>query len=61
MENKRFAWWPTTVTSGERIWLTIYIQHRMLYDVSTGRPPLNRLYFEWTETLEEKFLRTLKG
>jgi hypothetical protein len=31
-----------------------------LYDESTGRPPLNSLYFEWTETLQEKTWRVLK-
>jgi hypothetical protein len=60
MENKLFAWWPTTVTSGKRIWLTCYFQHKTLYDESTGRPPLNSLYFTWTETLQEKMWRLLK-
>lgn len=59
MEIKRFAWWPTTVTSGKRIWFRQYILHRSLYDESTGRPPLNSLYFEWTETTQEKFWRLL--
>lgn len=61
MENKRFAWWPVTVTSGKRVWLKTYIQHRSLYDESTGRPPLNSLYFIWTETQEEQMWRILKG
>lgn len=60
MEISRFAWWPTKMTSGQSIWLTKYIQHRILYDTSTGRPPLNSLYFEWTETSKEKFWRLLK-
>ena len=61
METKRFAWWPVTVTSGKRVWLKTYIQHRSLYDESTGRPPLNSLYFIWTETQEEQMWRILKG
>jgi hypothetical protein len=61
LESIKFAWWPVTVTSGDRIWLKTYILHRSLYDESTGRPPLNSLYFEWTETLEEQVLRILKG
>jgi hypothetical protein len=60
MENKRFAWWPTAVTSGKRIWLKYYFQHKSLYDVSTGRPPLNSLWFEWTETEQERTWRLLK-
>jgi hypothetical protein len=60
MESKMFAWLPVKVTSGERIWLKSYIKHRSLYDVSMGRPPLNSLYFEWTETEQEKIWRILK-
>lgn len=60
METKQFAWWPTRVTSGKIVWLKSYIQHRSLYDESTGRPPLNSLHFEWTETLPEKTWRLLK-
>jgi hypothetical protein len=60
MESKLFAWWPTRVTSGKRIWLKYYFQHKTLYDESTGRPPLNSLYFEWTETLPEQTWRLLK-
>ena len=60
MENKMFAWWPITVTSGKRIWLKTYIYHRSLYDDSTGRPPLTSLYFEWTETPQEKTMRLLR-
>ena len=60
MENIKFAWWPTRVTSGKTIWLRQYIQHRSLYDESTGRPPLNSFYFEWTETTSERTWRVLK-
>jgi len=60
MESKRFAWWPMQVTSGKRIWLKYYLQHKSLYDKTTGRPPLNSLFFEWTETLQEKTWRVLK-
>ena len=60
MENKRFAWWPTAVTSGKTIWLRQYILHRNLYDESTGRPPINSFYFEWTETFQERTFRVLK-
>lgn len=60
MESKRFAWWPVTVTSGKRIWLCMYYQHKSLYDKHTGRPPLNNLYFTWTETAKEKTWRLLK-
>jgi hypothetical protein len=60
VESIKFAWWPVYVTSGKRIWLKTYIQHRSLYDESTGRPPLNSLYFEWTETPKEKTWRLIK-
>ena len=60
MESKRFAWWPTTVTSGKRIWLNIFYEHKSLYDDCTGRPPLGSLYFIWTETEKEKVIRLLK-
>ena len=60
MESKKFAWLPMRVTSGKRIWLRQYYQHKYLYDVSTGRPPLNSLYFSWTETPKEKTWRLLK-
>ena len=59
MEIKKFAWLPIRVTSGQRIWFTKYFLHRNLYDESTGRPPLHGLYFEWTETKEENFMRQL--
>jgi len=60
VENIKFAWWPTRVTSGKCVWLKRYIQHRNLYDESTGRPPLNSLHFVWTETVQEKTWRLLK-
>ena len=60
MENIKFAWWPIKVTSGKRVWLKRYIQHRSLYDESTGRPPIGSLYFTWTETEQEKTWRLLK-
>jgi hypothetical protein len=60
VENTKFAWWPTRMTSGRLIWLKSYCYHRNLYDESTGRPPLNSLHFEWTETLQEKTWRLLK-
>jgi hypothetical protein len=60
MENKLFAWWPTTMTSGKRIWLKYYFRHQTLYDESTGRPPLMSLHFVWTETLQERTWRLLK-
>jgi hypothetical protein len=61
METRRFAWLPTKVTSGKRIWLKYYLQHKSLYDESTGRPPLGSLYFIWTETPQEKTWRLLKN
>lgn len=60
MENKKFAWVPVKVTSGRWTWLTDYYEHKSLYDESTGRPPLNSLYFVWTETSGEKMWRLLK-
>ncbi len=54
MENKKFAWFPTKVTSGEWTWFKFYYQHRMLYDPSTGRPPINSLEYKWTETGAER-------
>jgi hypothetical protein len=60
VENIKFAWWPMRVTSGKRIWLDYYIEHRSLYDESTGRPPMENLYFTWTETKQEKTWRLLK-
>ena len=56
---KQFAWWPVKVTSGKRVWLTSYYEHRSLYDETTGRPPLNSLYFSWTETAAERTWRLL--
>ena len=60
MESKRFSWLPTRVTSGKRIWLKYYFQHKTLYDETTGRPPINSFYFEWTETAGERTWRVLK-
>jgi hypothetical protein len=59
-ETKHFAWWPKKVTSGVVVWLSYYHQHQSLYDETTGRPPLNGLYFVWTETCREKTWRLLK-
>ena len=60
MESKLFAWWPTAVTSGKRVWFKFYFRHKILYNESTGRPPLNGLYFTWTEMPQEKTWRLLK-
>lgn len=60
MESKKFAWWPIKVTSGYWTWLQVFYQHKALYDETTGRPPLNSLYFVWTETEKEKVIRLLK-
>ena len=60
MVSKLFAWWPTTMTSGRRVWLNTYYHYKLLYDQSTGRPPLTSLYFEWTETASERTWRLLK-
>ncbi len=60
MQNKRFAWWPVQVTSGSWVWMSNYYEHRSLYDETTGRPPLNSLYFTWTETSKERTWRILK-
>jgi hypothetical protein len=60
MESKKFAWKPIKVTSGKWIWMSVYYQHKSLYDETTGRPPLNSLHFTWTETEKEKVIRLLK-
>lgn len=60
MERKKIAWLPTKVTSGQWVWLCSYYHHKSLYDESTGRPPLNSLYFIWTETAAERTWRVLK-
>ena len=60
MENIKFAWWPVCVTSGRRVWLKYYYQHKSLYDETTGRPPINSFYFEWSETASERTWRVLK-
>ncbi len=58
---KRFAWIPKKVSSGKVVWLEYYFEYKTLYDESTGRPPLNSLYFVFTETETEKTIRLLKG
>lgn len=60
MENKRFAWWPVKVTSGAWVWLNTFYLHKNLYDEYTGRPPIDGLYFVWTETAKERVWRLLK-
>ena len=60
MKSKQFAWWPVKVTSGQRVWLTNYYLHKNLYDPSTGRQPINSMYFTWTETASEHTWRLLK-
>jgi hypothetical protein len=60
VENIKFAWWPTQVTSGKRVWLNTFYEHKSLYDSSTGRPPLGSLHFTWTETASERTWRLLK-
>lgn len=60
METKKFAWFPVTVTSGKKIWMSTYYQHQSLYDRTTGRPPLYSLRFTWTETAGERTWRILK-
>jgi hypothetical protein len=60
MEINRFAWLPTKMTSGKLVWFSTYIEHKELYDRHTGRAPVTRLYFTWTETAQEKTWRLLK-
>lgn len=60
METRKFAWLPKQVTSKKWTWLTAYYQHKSLYDETTGRPPINSFYFEWTETAGERTWRVLK-
>jgi hypothetical protein len=60
MENEKFAWLPTRVTSGRVIWLKKYIEHVSLYDRSTGRAPITTFDFRWTETAQERTWRLLK-
>lgn len=60
MEIKVFAFLPVTVTSGKRIWFKYYFKHKTLYDPTTNRPPLNCLYFEWSETEREREWRIMK-
>ena len=59
MIERRFAWLPTRMTSGKLIWLQPYNLNRILYDESTGKPPLHSLYFEFTETAKEQTWRLL--
>jgi hypothetical protein len=61
MENKKFAWWPTRVTSGQLVWFKFYYQHLQNYDPSTGKPPIHGGCFSWTETADERLWRLLKG
>lgn len=58
--NKRFAWLPKRMSSGKVTWLSFYFEYQTLYDESTGRPPINSLYFTFTETPKEKTFRLLK-
>jgi hypothetical protein len=57
---KKFAWLPRCVSSGKVVWLSWYYEYKSLYDENTGRPPLNSLYFVFTETPKEKTFRLLK-
>ncbi len=57
---RKFAWLPTRVSSGKIVWLNYYYLYKTLYDSSTGRPPLNSLYFVYSETAKEKTIRLLK-
>jgi hypothetical protein len=60
MIEKKFALFPTRMTSGRLVWLKHYNLHRSLYDESTGKPPINSMYFEFTETEAEATWRILK-
>ena len=57
---RKFAWLPRQVSSGQVVWLSWYWEYKTLYDESTGRPPLNSLYFVFTETEKENTFRLLK-
>ncbi len=57
---RKFAWLPRRMSSGRVVWLAYYYEYKTLYDEHTGRPPLNSLYFVFTETEPEKTLRLLK-
>ncbi len=57
---RKFAWLPTRMSSGRVVWLSSYYEYRTLYDENTGRPPLNSLYFVFTETAKERTFRLLK-
>lgn len=58
---KKFAWLPKRLSSKKVVWLSWYYEYKTLYDENTGRPPLNSLYFVFTETPKEKTLRLLKN
>lgn len=60
MITKKFAWLPIQVTSGTKIWLSHYYEHKELYDRRTGRSPVTSLHFKWTETASERTWRLLK-
>lgn len=60
MESKIFALLPTKVTSGKRVWLAYYYEHKELFDRHTGRAPVTSLHFTWTETASERTWRLLK-
>ena len=57
---RRFAWLPTRMSSGRRVWLGYYWLYRSPYDDSTGRPPLFDQYFTFSETDQERTWRLLK-
>lgn len=57
---RKFAWLPRRVSSGRVVWLCYYFEYKTLYDENTGRPPINSLYFVFTETPQEKTFRLLK-
>lgn len=57
---KKFAWLPKRVSSGKVVWLSCYYEYQTLYDENTGRPPLDSLYFVYSETPTEKTFRLLK-
>jgi hypothetical protein len=58
--RRRFAWFPFTVTSGKRIWLSWYYEHFQYHDPGTGKPPAVGGCFVWTETPYEQIIRLLQ-
>lgn len=60
MLKKKFAWLPTRMTNGRLVWFKYYNLHRSLYDESTGKPPINSMYFEFKETEADATWRLLK-